>query len=142
MLLQLEDVGSFFVVFLQATPNEADCQVAQSRGIDEVLLVEVDDLHQSSIAVFCLEWRLSGEHFVDGTAERPDICVTVVLLALNDFRSHPAASPDKGVGLVLLLNNLGRADVSDLNHSVRFDQDVSSFNVPVDHVVEVQVLEG
>lgn len=92
--------------------------------------------------VFVGPGRLFRDHLIHGAAERPNISKPVVAALLDDFRCHPirGAAETLRIVLILLHDLLRTAEVSQLAPSIASQEDVCSFDVPVNNVVVVEIL--
>lgn len=103
----------------------------------------------SSDQVKCLEWLLveirwlGFNHFDSHDAQRPDINLWSVLLLLDDFGSHPVRRTDHGCALGFGFSEFGtEAEVGDFDVAARVKKDVVGFDVTMDDVLLVQVVQA
>ena len=91
---------------------------------------------------FCLrqERMLQRRQLVEEHAQRPDVAAFVILLVLPQLRRHVVGSANLGVRHAVL-GALCNTEVADLDRSWPRDEDVRSFDVAVQDIGCVQVLE-
>jgi hypothetical protein len=78
--------------------------------------------------VFVVEWRKTGDHFVDKASQAPPVHFCAVPLLANDFRCEVLRSTTDGLGLVVLaLKNFGEPKVSQFDVARFVDNDVLWF---------------
>lgn len=87
--------------------------------------------------------RLSLNHLNSHDSQRPDIDLGTVFLLLDDFRCHPVGSSDHGCALGFRFGELGaEAEVGDFDVAAGVEEDVVGFDVAVDDVLLVEVVEA
>lgn len=107
-----------------------------------------DDLAKHGVLVLAVEWRDADEHLVSGdsglheNAERPPVGLFAVSFLRDDLRRHILRCADDGVRFGVGAGEfLGDTEVSELEVAVGVEQDVFGFEVAVDDVHLVEVLE-
>ena len=103
------------------------------------LVVAIHDLLVDAQGVVVVERRVARKHFEDQHAQRPPVDELVVALALDDLWSQVLRRAAEGVGAVA--DDLGKAEVGDLDVSLLVDEEVLRLEVSVGDVHGVEVLE-
>lgn len=86
--------------------------------------------------------RLSLCEFDGSDPQRPDIRFAIVLVLRQHLRAHPKRTPDEGVLVGQGVHQLGRyPEIGQLDVAEFIDEDVSCFNVAMDRLALVQILE-
>jgi len=101
----------------------------------------VEDLRVQHRGQLARERRLAVEQLVEDHAERVDVGRGVDGLALHLLRGHVSRRADHAPGrgqAVLVVDQLGDAEVEDLGLAAVGDQDVVGLHVPVDDLVVVR----
>lgn len=87
--------------------------------------------------------RLRFNHFNGHDAQAPHVDFAAVFLLLDDFGGHPVGRADHGGAFGFLLGELGaEAEVGYFDGAGRGEQDVVGFDVAVDDVLLVEVVEA
>ena len=98
------------------------------------------------VGILALEERRAGGHFVENGAQAVNIGALVAAFALDLFgrhvigRAHGRGEADEGHAPGL--GGLGDAKIHDANGAVPAEHDVLRFEIAVDDVLPVQVVQG
>jgi hypothetical protein len=109
---------------------------------------EVDGLlpdelvHLQVVIAASVEGREADDHFVGQDAESPPVDGEAVTLLIEDLGSQVLGSAAEGVGLGVVLEDLGEAEVSETDVAVFVHEDVLWLQVSVDDVLLVQMPDG
>ena len=108
--------------------------------------VAIDDSFENLFLFFVIESRNSDNHFVNEDSQRPRVDFEIVLLPLDNFRSHVIHSASNFLLRLIFLSErdgglFGHSKVNQLAVSIFIEQDVFGFEVSVDDVMGVEVFE-
>mmetsp|Transcript_19813 Transcript_19813/g.55082 ORF Transcript_19813/g.55082 Transcript_19813/m.55082 type:complete len:276 (+) Transcript_19813:1787-2614(+) len=107
------------------------------------LVLPAEDAHHKRREVGGVEGVLEGRHLVQHTAKGPDIALVVVRLAVAELRGEVVGSSHRGLGKASwAAQHLGEAKVAELDLHFLRDKDVFCFDVTVEDVLLVEVLQG
>lgn len=116
----------------------------QRLGISVHILREFDlpiqDVLVDDHGVLVGEGIYPGVHLIDEDPESPPVDSFAVAQVHNDLGSQVLWSAAQGIGLVL--DDLGEAEVGELEVSIFGKQKVLWFQIPVDNVLFVDVFEN
>ena len=103
----------------------------------------VDDLVDHRGYVLAREWLFAGYHFIEHDAQRKNVAAAIYRAALHLFRRHVAGSAHHVGGLLdgAELQNLGGAEVRDLDGIVGGEHEVRRLDVAVDDVAFMRELQ-
>ena len=111
--------------------------------------VFIDDGLEQFHPVFVSEWGESCDHLVDEASQTPPVDIDLVSHLLDDLWGQVFGGAADGGGCLVLAEDLGQAEVSQLDVAVLVDDDVfgfqtrSEFNLlSVDDLVAVECFEG
>ena len=98
------------------------------RGLWELAF---QNLLVKALHVLCLEGRFERDHFIDDTAQTPDVTLNVVWLVFPDFWRSVIRRASLSVVESLLVCNLADVHVSQLCLHIVVQENVGTFQIPV-----------
>lgn len=102
----------------------------------------MDNIVLQSCFVLCVERRQSTDHLVEHSAQAVEVDLISVALSQNHFWSHVLDRPTKSCVIPELPLNLGQAEVSQLDVSIKVNQDILRFQIPVKDPLRMDVLQS
>ena len=89
-----------------------------------------------------LVWCQPCDHLKDSCSKAPDVCWLVVAFLPHNFRRHPVRRPSQRIEqLFRILHSLRSSKISKLNGPIHPDENISPFDIPVDDVLRVKILQ-
>lgn len=121
----------------QVNLNRVDVFVARKA------ILPNDDLVVELLHVVRLEGNNSESQQIQKNPQRPNVTFKGHFsLGLDDFRRQISRCSSCVEDLLSALDQVGNAEVADFGFEVGVEEDVVEFDVPVDHVVLVQVVHS
>ena len=107
-----------------------------------VLEVSLFNLLEQVTLIFGTEGIIALQHHVIQDSQRPHVCInrTVVHFRYN-LRGHVCGSPAKGVYGLLFFTSQTEPKINQFQLLVSIDQDVFGFDISMDDVKAMQILE-
>jgi hypothetical protein len=141
MLEQLLHIESLVRTLSKTAPEEVLGEVRNVWRKRVRFFVEIDDLQRYIVMSLAHEGRLASKHLKHSAAQGPNVGKSFVLFVQNDLRGHPTGGSNVRAQ-VRVVESLGRSEIGQLGGALTADQNVGSFDVPVDHPVTVEVLQA
>jgi len=124
---------------LQQAGDEVDHDGVEVAGVGELGL---QDALGHFAFVVGVEGRQARKHLVQQGAHRVVVYHVVVPFALQNLRTHILRRSAVRKTSLLRFENLGEAEISELDVAVDVDEDVFGLQVPVDDLLGVEVLDA
>ena len=105
-------------------------------------VLAADDFEDEGGLVLRFEGVAEGAEFVEQAAQGPDIALFVVRLLLAEFGREVERGADHGLRKLVASEHLGDPQVANFDFLVLVHEDVQSFDIPVQNLVLVDVLEA
>ena len=99
-----------------------------------------DDFLVESLHVICSERRHQGTHFVENTAERPDITLRIIGLISPNFWTGIIRCTGLSVA-ESLFDDLGDIEIAQFGLHIFVQKDVGTFHIPMEDFPIMQGLE-
>ena len=121
------DIGASVLVNRQQ-PGDHIVELLRVAKILDWIVFAFLDLHALSHVIVHLEWTLESYHFVEKTADGPDIALRAVLLVIEDLGRHVVQSAGHRFPFCHSISELGcLANISDFDGEVVREKDVFGF---------------
>jgi len=136
------DAGSLLVVLAEALVDHHRQLLGVLAAGDRIILPTYNFEDERALVV-AFEGVLEGAHFVEDAAEGPDVAFVVVGLLLTELRRQVVRRPHHRMRKVRsLVQHLSHPQVSNLYLVIFGEEHVDGFDVSVEDLVGVEVLQA